>query len=150
MIQADTLAEVIASHFADRKSVNCYVGSNAATPARLMESLTDSIKSGSPRLPFMRMVYILLQGPVPYLEEGLQNIIMAYSVFSGGEVRKAANHGRACDLPCTLANLDSMIGPGEKCQTDVVLMKVNRNIQTGELSLGLSVEPLHTAIDHAR
>jgi len=150
IIQADTLAEVIASHFAGRESINCYVGSNAATPTSLIESLTDSIKSGSPRLPFMRMVHILLQGPVPYLEEGLQDKIMAYSVFSGGEVRKAANHGRAYYLPCTLANLDSMIGPGEKYQTDVVLMKVTRNLRTGEFSLGLSVEALHTAIDHAR
>jgi len=103
IIQADTLAEVIASHFAERESINCYVGFNAATPTSLIESLMYSIKSGSPRLPFMRMVHILLQGPVPYLEEGLRNKIMAYFVFSGSEVRKAANHGRAYYLPCTLA-----------------------------------------------
>jgi hypothetical protein len=32
----------------------------------------------------------------------------------------------------------------------VVLLKVCRNEFTGELSLGLSVEALHTAIDHAK
>ncbi|MDQ1333226.1 MAG: Acetyl-CoA hydrolase/transferase family protein [Thermodesulfobacteriota bacterium] len=129
---------------------HCYVGSNAATPTTLIESLTDSIRAGQPRLPFMKMVHLLLQGPIPYLEEGLQDRVMAYSIFSGGEVRKAANQGRAYYLPCTLANLDSLIGPGEKYQTHMVFMKVTPNTQTGELSLGLSVEALHTAIDHAR
>ena len=53
-------------------------------------------------------------------------------------------------LPCTLAHIDSLIGPGQKYQTDMVLIKVSRNPHTGEYSLGLSVEALHTAIDHAK
>jgi 4-hydroxybutyrate CoA-transferase len=150
IIHADQLAAAIAERFPGRESITCYVGSNAATPTTLIESLTESIKAGSPRLPFMRMVHLLLQGPIPYVEEGLQDRVMAYSIFSGGEVRKAANQGRAYYLPCTLANLDSLIGPGEKYQTDVVLIKVAQNPHTGEYSLGLSVEAIHTAIDHAR
>ncbi|MEJ2587595.1 MAG: acetyl-CoA hydrolase/transferase C-terminal domain-containing protein [Deltaproteobacteria bacterium] len=150
IIPADQLGEVIAGNFKERASITCYVGSNAATPTTLIESLTEAIKSGSPDLPFMRMVHLLLQGPIPYLERGLQDRIMAYSIFSGGDVRKAANQGRAYYLPCTLANVDGLIGPGEKYEIDVVFMKVTRNPHTGEYSLGLSVEALHTAIDHAR
>ena len=71
------------------------MGSNAATPTTLLESLTDAVKAASPRLPFIRMLHVLLQGPIPYLEEGLQDRIMAYSIFSGGAVRKAANRGHA-------------------------------------------------------
>jgi len=149
-LQPDQLGEVIADRFSDRESITCYVGSNAATPTTLIEALTDAVKAHTPRLPFVRMVHLLLQGPIPYLEEGLQDRVMAYSIFSGGEVRKAANQGRAYYLPCTLANLDSLIGPGEKYETDMVLMKVARNPHTGEYSLGLSVEAIHTAIDHAR
>lgn len=149
IILAEQLGEVIDARFKGRKSINCYVGSNAATPTTLIESLTRSIKTGAPRLPFMRMVHLLLQGPVPYLEEGLQDQVMAYSIFSGGEVRKAANLGHAYYLPCTLANVEGLIGPGEKYQTDVVLVKVTRNPHTGEYSLGLSVEALHAAIEHA-
>lgn len=150
IIRAGHLGEVIASHFGDRETVTCYVGSNAATPTTLIEGLTAAIKAGNPRLPFMRMVHILLQGSIPYVEEGLQDRIMAYSIFSGGEVRGAANQGRAFYLPCSLANIEGLIGQGEKYQPDVVLMKVTQNPQTGEYSLGLSVEALHTAIDHAR
>jgi len=74
---------------------------------------------------------------------------MTYSIFSGGDVRRAANEGRAYYLPCTLANLDSLIGKGRNFEPDVTLVKVCRNEHTGEFSLGLSVEALHTAIDHA-
>ncbi|MBM3791888.1 MAG: acetyl-CoA hydrolase/transferase family protein, partial [Acidobacteria bacterium] len=90
------------------------------------------------------------QGPVPYVAAGLQDRIMTYSIFSGNEVREAANEGRAYYLPCTLANLDSLIGKGRRYEPDVALFKVSRNPFTGEYSLGLSVEALHTAIDQAR
>jgi acyl-CoA hydrolase len=95
------------------------------------------------------MVHLLLQGPVPYVQKGLQDRIMAYSTFSAGDVRQAANEGRAYYLPCTLANLDSLIGKGRQFEPDVALLKVSQNEFTGEFSLGLSVEALHTAIDHA-
>ena len=145
----DQIADVIAKKFKNRKVVTCYVGSNAATPTACLESLTTSIKSGQPQLPFLKMVHLLLQGPVPYVEAGLQDRVMAYSAFSGGEVRNAANEGRAYYLPCTLANLASLIGKGRTFEPDVVFFKVRQNDITGEYSLGLSVEALHTAIDHA-
>lgn len=149
-IKLNQIADVISQYFSDRKSITCYVGSNAATPTASIEALTHAIKEREPRLPFLKMVHLLLQGPVPYTEKGLQDRVMAYSIFSSGEVRKAANEGRAFYLPCSLANLDSLIGSGCRYKPDVVFTKVRRNEHTGEYSLGLSVEALHTAIDHAR
>lgn len=70
IIPADQLGEVIAAHFKGRESINCYVGSNAATPTTLIESLSDAIKTRTPRLPFTRMLHLLRQGPIPYQEEG--------------------------------------------------------------------------------
>jgi acyl-CoA hydrolase len=64
--------------------------------------------------------------------------------------RSTLNQGRAYYLPCTLANLDSLIGKNRAFEPDVVLVKVRQNELTGEYSLGLSVEALHTAIDHAK
>jgi acyl-CoA hydrolase len=49
-----------------------------------------------------------------------------------------------------LANLNGLIGKGQKYEPELVIMKVSRHPHTGEYSLGLSVEALHTAIDHAR
>ena len=149
-IALDQVGTVIAQAFKGRDEIVCYLGSNAATPTASIEALTESIKSRNPKLPFIHMVHLLLQGPVPYVEAGLQDRVMAYSIFSGGEVRQAANEGRAFYLPCTLANLDSLIGKGRKYEPDVVVLKVCRNEFTGEFSLGLSVEALHTAIDHAK
>jgi acyl-CoA hydrolase len=148
-INPGQIAEIISQAFKDKTGITAYVGSNAATPTASLEALTQSIKSGNYNLPFIKMVHLLLQGPVPYVEPGLQDRIMTYSIFSDGDVRRAANEGRAFYLPCTLANLDSLIGKGRSFEPDVALLKVCRNEHTGEFSLGLSVEALHTAIDHA-
>lgn len=148
-IMLDQIADVIFDMFKQKDAITCYVGSNAATPTASIEALTASIKSRRPKLPFMKMVHLLLQGPVPYVEKGLQDRVMTYSIFSAGDVRQAANEGRAFYLPCTLANLDSLIGKGRAYEPDVVILKVRQNELTAEFSLGLSVEALHTAIDHA-
>lgn len=149
IIKLDQIAQVIYERFKHKEAITCYIGSNAAAPTASIESLTESIKSGSPQLPFMKMVHLLLQGPVPYVEPGLQDRVITYSIFSTGDVRQAANEGRAFYLPCTLANLDSLVGKGRAYEPDVVILKVSQNKLTGEYSLGLSVEVLHTAIDHA-
>jgi len=120
-ITLSQLPEIIASHFQHKSEITCYVGSNAATPTSSLEAVTAALKARSPKLPFMKMVHLLLQGPVPYVEEGLQDRVMAYSIFSGGDVRKAANEGRAFYLPCTLANLDSLIGKGRRFEPDVAI-----------------------------
>jgi 4-hydroxybutyrate CoA-transferase len=148
-IKLDQIADILAKEFKDREVITCYVGSNAAVPTASLESLTEAIKARNPRLPYIRMVHLLLQGPVPYVEAGLQDRIMAYSIFSAGQVRTAANEGRAFYLPCTLANLDSLIGHGRPFQPDVAIFKVRPHEITGEYSLGLSVEAIHTAIDQA-
>jgi 4-hydroxybutyrate CoA-transferase len=150
VIKLDQVPEVIAREFKGRDMITCYVGSNAAVPTASLESLTAALKARHPKLPYMRMVHILLQGPVPYVEEGLQDRIMTYSMFSAGDVRRAANEGRAFYLPCTLANMDSMIGQGRPYQPDMVILKVRPHEITGEFSLGLSVEDVHTAIAQAR
>lgn len=149
-IKLDGLADVISREFRDKEVVTCYLGSNAATPTACLDFLTAAIKARSPRLPFIRIVHILLQGPVAYLEAGLQDRILAYSIFSSGEVRKAANEGRAYYLPCTLANIESIIGKGREYEPDIALFKVRPHEVTGEYSLGLSVEAIHPAIDSAR
>jgi 4-hydroxybutyrate CoA-transferase len=149
VIQRREIGEILASRFKGRDAVTCYVGSNSATPTASLEALTHAVEVGNPDLPFLKMVHLLLQGPVPYVKPGLQDRVMAYSIFSAESVRKAANEGRAYYLPCTLANLDTLIGQGMKYEPDVVVMKVTQSPHTGEYSLGLSVEALHTAIDFA-
>jgi len=150
VIRCEDIAGVLAERFAGRETLTCYLGSNAATPTASMKALTEAVRRRQPKLPFLKMVHLLLQGPVPYTEPGLQDRVMTYSFFSGGAVREAANQGRAYYLPCTLANLETLIDKGRRYEPDVAIVKVARNPHTDEYSLGLSVEALHTAIDHAK
>ena len=149
VITYDEIAGIVSNRFKDKEEIVCYVGSNAATPTAALEALTRALKTENPTLPFLKMVHLLLQGPVPYVEAGLQDRVMTYSIFSAGEVRQAANEGRAYYLPCTLANLDSLIGKDRAYEPDLALVKIRQNEHTGEYSLGLTVEALHTAIDQA-
>ena len=71
-IDLDQISNVIADTFKSKDEINCYLGSNAATPTASIEALTKSIRSQKPALPFINMVHLLLQGPVPYVEAGLQ------------------------------------------------------------------------------
>ncbi|HNT30518.1 MAG TPA: hypothetical protein PKL83_06225, partial [bacterium] len=89
LLALEGIGEVLAEHFRGRDTITCYLGSNAATPTASIEALTKAVALGKNTLPFIRMVHLLLQGPVPYLAEGLQDRIMAYSLFSTEEVRKA-------------------------------------------------------------
>ncbi len=66
MIPSQALGGIIAEHFARHNSINCYVSSNAATPTTLLESLTQAITARDSSLPFMRMVHLRLQGPIPF------------------------------------------------------------------------------------
>lgn len=148
-IKLADIGEILVHHFGNRDNINCYIGSNAATPTASIEALTEAIKEESPDLPFMKMIHILLQGNVPYVEKGLQDRVKAYSIFSGGAVREAANEGRAYYLPCTLGTMDRLIGKGCAYEIDVVIMKVRKNKLTGEYSLGLSVDAIHSALETA-
>ncbi|MCP4021537.1 MAG: hypothetical protein GY729_06830, partial [Desulfobacteraceae bacterium] len=148
-IKLAQIGDVVAKHLGDRDFINVYIGSNAATPTASIEALTESIKEQAPRLPFMKMIHILIHGNVPYVDKGLQDQVKAYSIFSGGDVRRAANEGRAYYLPCTLGNMDRLIGEGCAYEIDVVIMKVSQNKTTGEYSLGLSVDAIHEALKTA-
>ncbi|WP_022664764.1 acetyl-CoA hydrolase/transferase family protein [Desulfospira joergensenii] len=149
IIKLGEIGETIEAHLGHRKNINCYIGSNAATPTASIEALTEAIKAESGKLPFMKMLHILLHGPIPYVEEGLQDRVKAYSIFSGGEVRKAADEGRAYYLPCTLGTMDRLIGKECGYAADLVIMKVSQNPGTGEYSLGLSVDAVHAALESA-
>lgn len=148
-IKLKDIGEILVNHFGNRDNINCYIGSNSATPTASIEALTESIKEESPRLPFMKMIHILLHGNIPYLEDGLQDRVKAYSIFSGSAVRDAANAGRAYYLPCTLGTMDRLIGKGCAYEIDVIIMKVRKNEMTGEYSLGLSVDAIHCALETA-
>ncbi len=93
VIRLDDIPGIIAEKFKDRDSITCYVGSNAATPTASLESLTAGIEAGEPRLPFMRMVHLLLQGTVPVREEGSPGPRDGVLDLLGGESEKSGERG---------------------------------------------------------
>ena len=66
VIALDQIAELIAEKFKTKDEITCYVGSNAATPTACLMALTDAIRLRRPRLPFIKMVHLLLQGPAQH------------------------------------------------------------------------------------
>ncbi len=149
IIRLNEIGPVIAERFKNKKYITCYVASNAVTPTASLGAITNCIKAGA-KLPFMRMVSLLLLGDVPYVEPGLQDKIMAYSIFSGPTMRKAVNEGRAYYLPCTLGNMENLIGRGCGFQPDVVITRVTKDPRSGIYNLGPSLEAMYGAIKNAQ
>ena len=147
-IMPSEIGAKIAEKFRGREEITIYLGSNGATPTASLEALVETIKN-DPTFPHVRMVHILLQGPAPHVEKGMEERITTYSMFSGGAVRDAANQGRAYYLPVTLVRIGCLVGKGKPFQADVVLMKVRKIKGKKQLSMGLSVEALPSAIDGA-
>ena len=146
-IKLDDLGTVIFSKFKHKSEITIYLGSNAATPTSSIISLSEAIRQSKSKIPFVRIIHILMQGPLPYTGEDFQDKVMTFSLFSGPDIRREANLGRVFYLPCSLANIPGMIGKGRRFQPDVVIAKIARNDYTGEYSLGLSLEAIYTAIE---
>lgn len=147
VIKLDELGEVIFSKFKHKAEITIYLGSNAATPTSSIISLSEAIRQKKSKIPFIQIIHILMQGPLPYAGEEFQDKVITYSLFSGPDIRREANLGRVFYLPCSLANIPGLIGKGRRFQPDVVIAKITRNEYTGEYSLGLSLEAIYTAIE---
>jgi len=53
VIKLGDIAEVIAREFPARDMLTVYVGSNAATPTASLDAITEALKVGWPKLPYL-------------------------------------------------------------------------------------------------
>ncbi len=115
------------------------------TPVRLI----DAMVARAPELENVEVVHILTLGPAPYAEPGMEPHFRHRALFTGGNVRKAVNEGRADFVPIHLHQVPHLITSG-RLPIDVALIHISPPDEHGFCSYGVGVDATKAAVEQAR
>ncbi len=119
-----------------RSGDKVFVGSGGAVPIDLVHAMTRR----APELRDVEVYHILTLGTTeqtaPYVRPGMEDSFTHYALFTGPNVRKAQNEGRAYAIPIHLSNVPAAL---EAYQIDVALLMVSPP-RRGYYSLGAFVD----------
>jgi len=124
-----------------KSGMRIYIHPGAATPKVLVEHLAD-IKD---QVENVEVVHILTFGESPYAEPEMEGHFRHNALFSGGNVRKAINEGRADWMPIFLYEIPKLFYENY-LPLDVSLVQLSPPDEHGFCSLGVGVEMTLAAI----
>lgn len=135
---ADDAIEVIAS------GDHVFVGGACGTPTTLLGALEAD--------PWTRrgveLVHFLLSGDVPDVYDTPSSGYRQRVWFVGTGLRDLVGAGRAEYVPISLAEVPTMMADG-RLPIDVAIIQVGPPDEQGQCSLGVSVDVVHAAVEHA-
>jgi acyl-CoA hydrolase/GNAT superfamily N-acetyltransferase len=120
------------------------IGSGAAEPVRLVESLAND----GHHLADNELVHLLTLGPAPYVRPELAARFRHSAFFIGPNVRQAVQEGRADFIPVFLSEIPELIR-SRRVRIDVALIQTSVPDAHGYVSLGVSVDVVRAAVDAA-
>ena len=97
----------------------------------------------------VNLYHIHVEGDAPFAEPGVAEQFRSYSFFTGPNVRKAVNEGRADFIPIFLSDIPLLFRSGQ-LQLDVALVSLSEPDRHGFCSLGPSVEAALEAVRTAK
>ena len=115
------------------------------TPVRLINAMVER----APELENVEVVHILTFADAPYVEPGMEAHFRHRALFTGGNVRKAVNEGRADFVPIHLHEVPSLI-TGGLMPIDVALVHLSPPDEHGFCSFGVGVDATKAAVENAR
>jgi acetyl-CoA hydrolase len=115
------------------------------TPVRLIDAMVER----APELEDVEVVHILTLAAAPYVNEGMEPHFRHRALFTGGNVRKAVNEGRADFVPIHLHEVPSLI-TGGLMPVDVALVHLSPPDEHGFCSFGVGVDATKSAVENAR
>lgn len=120
------------------------IGSGAAEPAELVRALVTD----GDHLADNEVVHILTLGPAPYVAPEQAGRFRHTAFFIGPNTRDAIQDGRADFMPVFLSDIPELIR-SRRVRIDAVLIQVSPPDRHGYCSLGVSVDVVRSAVDHA-
>ena len=121
-----------------------FIQGACATPLALVDALT----ARAPKLRGVEIVQLHTEGRAPYAAPGMEESFRVNALFVGGLVREAVNDGRADYLPVFLSEVPSLFRKGV-LPLDVALIHVSPPDRHGWCSLGVSIDVVIAAVQHA-
>lgn len=110
--------------------------------------LVDAMVERAPELENVEVVHILTLAEAPYVDEGMEKHFRHRALFTGGNVRRAVNEGRADFVPIHLHEVSQLI-TRNILPVDVALIHVSPPDEHGFCSYGAGVDATKTAVEKA-
>jgi acyl-CoA hydrolase/GNAT superfamily N-acetyltransferase len=123
-----------------------FLGSGAAAPLKLLRALARPDVGPDDA----ETVGILTLGDHPLAAPELKDRFRHNALFIGPNMREAVSDGRADYTPIHLHEIPDLFRPGGNLPLDVALVAVSPPDQAGFVSLGVSVDVVRAAVDHAQ
>ena len=123
-----------------------YLHGGAATPQLLVNALVERASD----LRDVEIVHLHTDAPAPYVAPEMQGHFRHNALFIGPNVRSAVAEGRADYTPVFLSDIPRLFEPGGPLPLDVALIQVATPDGEGNCSLGISVDCVLAAAQHAK
>ncbi|MFT3921716.1 MAG: acetyl-CoA hydrolase/transferase C-terminal domain-containing protein [Myxococcales bacterium] len=127
-----------------RSHSRIFIGSGAAQPCSLMDGLVEY----GTALRGVEVVHLLTLGEARYVQPEFSERFRHKAFFVGANVRAAVQEGRADFIPVFLSEIPELMRSG-RVPIDVALIQVSPPDRNGYVSLGVSVDIVRAAADHA-
>ena len=137
-VTAQEALQVVLSH------QRVFIQGACATPL----ALVDALAARAPELRGVEIVQLHTEGRAPYAAPGMEQSFRVNALFVGGLVREAVNDGRADYLPVFLSEVPNLFRKGV-LPLDVALIHVSPPDHHGWCSLGVSIDVVLAAVQHA-
>ncbi|MCJ7553572.1 MAG: 4-hydroxybutyrate CoA-transferase [Ignavibacteriaceae bacterium] len=124
---------------------NVVVQPGCAIPHELVRALVRR----KDELTDVTIYHILVVGPLPYVEPGMEKHFKHKAFFIGGNTRKAVNEGRAEFIPIFLSEVP-LLFKNNIIQTDVALLQLSPPDEHGFCSYGVDVGTIKAAAEKAK
>ena len=121
-----------------------WVHPGCATPELLIKALVER----KDELENVEISHILTLGEAPYVEPGMEKHFRHRAFFTGANVRKAVNEGRADFVPIFLSEIPELFYSG-KYKINVALITVSPPDEYGFCSYGVGIECTKAAAETA-
>lgn len=122
-----------------------FVGSACAEPRALVEALLKRADD----LHDVEILHFVTLGEAPYLDKRYDRRFRHNAFFVGPATRKAVNVGRADYTPVFMHQVPELFAGG-KVPLDVALIQVSSPDEHGYVSLGIGVDVVRAAAEHAK
>jgi acyl-CoA hydrolase/GNAT superfamily N-acetyltransferase len=128
-----------------RRGGRIFLGSGCAEPMALSRGLIDHAHLFADNI----ILHILTQGEAAYTRPEYRDSFRHNAFFIGPNVREAVQEGRADYTPIFLSEIPALFTSGQM-PLDAALIQVSPPDAQGFCSLGVSVDIVKAAVDHAR
>jgi acyl-CoA hydrolase len=122
------------------------VGANAGEPSALLAALADA----APRFNGLEIVQVLSFGSERLVEPPARGHLRVNALFIGPSVRGAVEQRVADYTPVFLSEIPALFRPGGALPLDAALVQLSPPDAHGWCSMGVTVDVMRSAIDHAR